>query len=92
MYQKLDTTRATFQLSRLLSDDGETERLVNRALKHIALSTAADRIYLCSWDMAEESLCTVAQWYVEQLDPMPTKPVKLEGFAHLEALPLTIVE
>lgn len=86
MYQKLDTTRATFQLSRLLSGGGsDTERTVNRALKHIALSTGADRIYLCGWKPAEETLCTVAQWQIEQLDAMPSRPVKLEGFSLLDA-------
>lgn len=85
MYQKLDPTRATFQLSRLLSDrDADTERQVNRALKHIALCTGADRIYLCAWKPVEATIRTVAQWHIEQLDPMPSRPVRLEGFSLLD--------
>lgn len=84
MYQKLNTIRATFQLSRLLADGGDPERLVNRVLKHIALSAGADRIYLCAWDAENETICTVAQWYIEQLDPMPTKPLKLQGFSLID--------
>jgi CheY-like chemotaxis protein len=86
VYQKLDPTRAIFQLSRLLSDGGaDSGRLVNRALKHIALCTGADRIFLSAWTEATATLRTVAQWHIEQLDPMPSRPVRLEGFSLLDA-------
>ncbi len=85
MYQKLDPIRATFQLSQLLSDfDGDAERQFSRSLKHIALCTGADRAYLCLWDSSEQTICTVAQWHIEQLEPMPAKPINIDGFALLD--------
>ena len=57
---------------------------VNRVLKQIALYTGSDRAYLCHWDCAEQTICTVAQWQIEQLDPMPSQAVKIEDFSLLD--------
>lgn len=85
VYQKLDPIRATFQLSRLLSDhDGDAQTQANRALKQIALCTGADRVFLCVWEPAKQTICTVAQWQIELLDPMPSQAVKVDSFSLLD--------
>lgn len=85
VFQKLDPIKATFQLSRLLSDsmyDGE--RQLRRALKHIALCLGADRTYLSLWEESQQNIRTVAQWQIEQLDPMPEEPIRMDGFSALD--------
>jgi CheY-like chemotaxis protein len=86
VFQKLDTIKATFQLSRILSDgkyDGE--RQLRRALRHISICLGADRSYLSLWDESKPNIRTVAQWQIDQLDPMPEEPITMDDFSALDA-------
>ncbi|MGZ0654537.1 response regulator [Coraliomargarita sp. W4R53] len=85
MFQKLDPIKATFQLSRLLSDSQyDRENQLRRALKHIALCVNADRAYLSLWEESKQSLCTIAQWSIEPLDPMPEDSIRMDDLSALE--------
>ncbi|MDQ8194074.1 response regulator [Coraliomargarita sp. SDUM461004] len=86
MFQQLDPIRATFQLSRLLSDSqSDREHQLRHALQHIALSVNADRAYLSLWEESKHRIRTVAQWQVEQLDPMPERCIIVDALSSLDA-------
>lgn len=85
MYQKLEPVKATFQLSRLLSEsDSDSGDKLADALEYIGEITGVDRVYLGRWRASEKTITTVAQWCTEQLDPMPNHPVALDDLSHLD--------
>tara|TARA_B100000614_G_C14491367_1_gene470828 strand:- start:227 stop:1123 length:897 start_codon:yes stop_codon:yes gene_type:complete len=85
VFQPLDPIKATFQLSRLLSDsEYDRERQLQRALKHVALCVNADRAYLSLWQESKLSIRTIAQWQIEQLDPMPEDTIRMDYVSSLE--------
>jgi CheY-like chemotaxis protein len=85
VFQKLDTIKATFQLSRILTDSRyDADRQLRRALKHISICLGAERAYLSLWDDLKLNIRTVAQWQIDQLDPMPEEPITMDDFSALD--------
>jgi len=85
VYNKLDPIKATFQLSRLLSESqSDYECQLRLAMKQIALHVGADQAYMSLWDASQSSIRTIAQWQVEQLDPMPEEPIALGDLSAID--------
>jgi CheY-like chemotaxis protein len=71
VYQKLESLKATFQLSRLLSE-GEFVGVgkLSDAMEFIGTIAGVDRAYLGRWKESEKTMTIAAQWCIQQLEPM----------------------
>lgn len=85
MDQKLDSIKATFQLSQLLSEaEANGSEGLTDALGFIGVVAGVDRVYLGAWDSAQKLIFTASQWCVQQLEPMPVSPVFLSDVSQLD--------
>ncbi len=85
MHHKLDPIKALIQLSRLLPKEatGEVPTLA-RALKHIAICCGADRAFISLWDDQAQTIQTLDQWQIEQLEAMPTNVIHIDEYLNLD--------